>query len=201
MSSLQSRPKIVCLTGGIGAGKSTVGEVFNNLGIGVYNADETAKRLMQEDEPLKSSLTALLGQSTYDQDGELNRSWIAQRLFNDPELLNKWNALVHPVVAQDFEQWIRMQSGPYVIKEVAILFETAGQKKCDSCILVTAPEHIRIQRVMQRESWSHHQVLERIKHQWPDKKKIPLADYVIENLDLNILSQEVRRIHSALSQK
>lgn len=199
MSNSPNRPKIVCLTGGIGSGKSTVAEMFAKLSVGVYHADDAAKRLMQEDQELKSVLVGLLGAETYKEQGQLNRPWIAQKLFNNPELLEQWNAVVHPRVALDFDQWLSAQSGDYIIKEVAILFETHGHKKCDLSILITAPEEERIRRVMQRDGWTAEQIHARLKHQWPDEKKIPLADFVLENLDLNLLTREVRRIHSLLS--
>jgi dephospho-CoA kinase len=199
MSSSHNRPKIVCLTGGIGSGKTTVAQMFAQLGVGVYNADSSAKRLMQEDQALRTSLINLLGSNVYNDLGQLNRAWISQKLFNNSELLNQWNALVHPRVAEDFKQWISTQSGPYIIKEAAILFETKGQKNCNVSLLITAPEHERIQRVMKRDSWTRNQVLERLKNQWPDEKKIPLADYILENSDLNVLTKEVSRLHLILT--
>lgn len=199
MSSSPNRPKVVCLTGGIGSGKSTVAKMFAQRGIGIYNADESAKKLMQEDPLLKTALITLLGKNTYDPQGRLNRPWIAQRLFNDSELLNQWNALVHPRVAMDFNHWLSTQNGLYVIKEAAILFETQGHKKCDLSLLIIAPEQERINRVMQRDLFTLAQVQERIKHQWSDEKKIALADFVIENLDLKITAQEVDRLHYILT--
>ena len=201
MSSSQNKPKIVCLTGGMGSGKSTVAQMFADLGISVYNADNSAKRLMHQDGALKEILTELLGSNTYDEQGQLNRSWIAQKLFSDPELLHQWNAAIHPRVSDDFDQWFRNQRGNYVIKEAAILFETGGQKKCSLSILITAPAQVRIRRVMQRDSWTKDQVLARLKHQWSDERKMPMADFVLENLDLRELTQEVNRLHDILSQQ
>ncbi len=195
MSSLNSSPRVVCITGGIGSGKSTAANIFRKLGIGVYNADESAKRLMIEDPSLRHALTALMGQDTYDQHGQLNRPWIAQRLFQNDHLLKQWNALVHPCVVDDFQRWLNAQNGVYVIKETAILFETKGAHQCAVSILITAPEHQRIERIIRRESWTKDQVLQRLKHQWSDEKKAPLADYVIENLELTHLSDEVQRLH------
>lgn len=199
MSSLPNKPKIVCLTGGIGSGKSTVAAMFADLGIAVYRADDAAKKLMQEDQALKRALMDLLGANTFDDKGLLNRSWIAQRLFNDSGLLDQWNDLVHPRVSDDFKQWLNRQTGHYIIKEVAILFETGGQRHCDLSVLVTAPVNERIKRVMKRDSWTQEQVQERLKHQWTDDRKIPLADFVIENLDLSLVSAEVSKLHVLLS--
>jgi len=199
MSSLPNKPKIVCLTGGIGSGKSTVAAMFADLGIAVYRADDAAKKLMQEDQALKRALMDLLGANTFDDKGLLNRSWIAQRLFNDSGLLDQWNDLVHPRVSDDFSKWLNRQTGHYIIKEVAILFETGGHRHCDLSVLVTAPVNERIKRVMKRDSWTQEQVQERLKHQWTDDRKIPLADFVVENLDLSLLSKEVSELHVLLS--
>ncbi len=195
MSSLNSSPRVVCITGGIGSGKSTAANIFRTLGVGVYNADESAKRLMIEDAALRHALSSLLGQDTYDQDGQLNRPWIAQRLFQNDHLLKQWNALVHPCVVDDFRRWLNAQNGAYVIKETAILFETKGAHQCAVSILITAPANQRFLRIISRESWTKDQVLQRLKHQWSDEKKAPLADYVIENLELTHLSDEVQRLH------
>ncbi len=186
--------KVVGLTGGIGSGKSTVAAAFNKLGVGVYIADTEAKRLMREDEELKSSIIQLFGQKAYLK-GELNRKWISSQVFSDKVLLEKLNAIVHPKVAEDFASWKIRQKGVYVIKEAAILFENGGYKECDYTILVVAPEEERILRVVERDKVSREQVLKRIQHQWDDKEKIPLADFVLTNTNLQELPDSVSTIH------
>ncbi len=186
--------KVVGLTGGIGSGKSTVAAAFNKLGVGVYIADTEAKRLMREDEELKSSIIQLFGQKAYLK-GELNRKWISSQVFSDKVLLEKLNAIVHPKVAEDFASWKIRQEGVYVIKEAAILFENGGYKECDYTILVVAPEEERILRVVERDKVSREQVLKRIQHQWDDKEKIPLADFVLTNTNLQELPDSVSTIH------
>ena len=118
--------KIVGLTGGIGSGKTTVARLFEALGVPIYIADEEAKTLMQNSKIIQQELIQLLGKSCY-VDGQLNRSFIASKVFNDQSLLQKINAIVHPKVAEHFERWVSKQDAPYVIKEVAILFETKSQ--------------------------------------------------------------------------
>jgi len=201
MLNSHNSPKIICLTGGIGSGKTTAAALFEDLGVAVYYADRAAKFLMEKDPGLRDSLIDLLGENIYNNQGLLNRQWIAQKLFKDPELLNRWNAKVHPRVFQDFNHWASHQSGAYVLKEAAILFETGGERNCDLSILITAPEDIRIERVMKRDSCTREQVIERLNQQWSDDKKIPLADFVIENSDLKTLSIEIKRLHSKLSSR
>ena len=201
MLNSRNNPSIVCLTGGMGSGKTTAARLFEDLGVGVYYADQAAKILMEEDLELRASLIELLGQRVYNKHGQLNRQWIAQKLFNNSELLNLWNAKVHPKVFDHFNHWVHCQEGPYILKEAAILFETGGQRNCDLSILITAPEDLRIERVMKRDSWTREQVQARLKKQWPDEKKMPLADFIIENLDLRTLSIEIERLHSELTQR
>lgn len=198
MSSLHNSPMIVGLTGGIGAGKSTIAKMFLALGVPVYNADQAAKRLMNQDQALRLELSRILGPNTYHK-GLLNRPWVAEQLFANPELLDRWNACVHPKVAEDFIQWSVNQTGPYVIKEAAILFETNGQKNCDATVLITAPKALRRQRVMDRDQLSQQEVDNRMANQWSDQQKIKLADFVIENIVLAVSEQRVVELHRALS--
>ncbi len=175
--------KLIGLTGGIGSGKSTVASIFKTLGIPVYESDARARILMNTDIGLKEKIIALLGPHSYVQ-GELNRSWMAEKVFSNTSLLKQLNALVHPVVKSDALQWATssaFSAKPYVLKESAILFEENLSADLDAIILVVAPESVRIKRVMERDHWTAEQIRERIQYQWTDDKKIPLADFVIFN--------------------
>jgi dephospho-CoA kinase len=177
--------KIVGLTGGIGSGKTTVAQMFKSFGVPVYNADEEAKILMQNSDAIKHELIDLLGESCYT-DGQLNRSYIASQVFANQRLLEKINAIVHPKVATHFEEWYSNQNTPYVIKEVAILFETKSQHLFDFIITVTAPIETRIQRVMDRDQKTKKEVMSVINNQLPDLEKINQSNFVIYN---NIFSE------------
>ncbi|NCT19057.1 MAG: dephospho-CoA kinase [Flavobacteriaceae bacterium CG_4_8_14_3_um_filter_34_10] len=193
--------KVVCLTGGIGSGKSTIAEMFKELGVSIYIADEEAKKLMQQNASLKQKIQQLLGEEAY-KNGILNKKFIASKVFNNSELLQQLNALVHPAVGLHFEQWKRSQSGVYVIKEAAILFENGGYKQCDKTILVIAPVETRIQRVLKREATSKEEILARMQNQWPDERKIKLADIVIDNnQNLENIRIQVLKIHNQLLEK
>ncbi|MGB5944159.1 MAG: dephospho-CoA kinase [Leeuwenhoekiella sp.] len=185
--------KIVGLTGGIGSGKSTVAKIFETLGIPVYIADTEAKRLMHTPQ-LKTQIIKLLGEAAY-QENKLNRNYVSTQVFDDPDLLTKLNAIVHPAVKSDFRHWANKQHAPYVIKESAILFETGGDRECDLTILVTAPERERIRRVIQRDGTTAEEVLKRINKQWPDARKKELATFVLQNQNLQNTIKKVRKIH------
>lgn len=191
--------KIIGLTGGIGSGKTTVARMFKLHGIPVYNSDERAKELMVQSEDLVNSIKSLLGDEAYNKN-ELNREYVAQKVFTDKEMLQSLNNLVHPAVRSDFESWAAKQDAPYVIQEAAILFENGAYEKFDRMILVTAPKLIRLKRIMQRDNESENNILARMSHQWDDTKKLPLAHFVIENTDLEKTKTEVKKIHEKLSE-
>jgi len=189
--------KVIGLTGGIGSGKTTVANMFKDIGVAVYIADDEAKRLANNSKIIKSKLTELLGHSAYI-DGELNRKFVANLIFNDPILLTKVNAIIHPKVASHFRRWVRKQSGNYCIKEAAILFENGGYKDCYLTILVTAPIETRIKRVIDRDNTTIEAIRDRMNNQWTDEEKMKFADIVIENTDLKTTLKEVHKIHNSL---
>ncbi|WP_299251584.1 dephospho-CoA kinase [uncultured Aquimarina sp.] len=190
--------KVIGLTGGIGSGKSTVAKMFAKFGAPIYIADDEAKKLMNEDVGVKKQIIDLLGLNSYTEEG-LNRSFIADKVFNNKELLEKLNAIVHPAVAAHFTKWKNDQKSVYVIKEAAILFENGGYKQCDYTVLVTAPEKTRIDRVLKRDNTTKSAVIARLNNQWKDSEKIPLADYVVINTNLEETWLQIEKIHNKLT--
>lgn len=189
--------KIVGLTGGIGSGKSAVLSVFSSLGVPCYQSDSSAKKLMQQDPELINQIKALFRDDLYEGE-KLNRGKLAEVVFADKSKLESLNAIVHPRVKEDFQLFLSQQNADYVIKEAAILFETEGAEDCDVTILVTAPEDLRIERVMKREKSKVEHIKSRMRHQWSDEKKIPMADYVINNIDWDKTLKKVEEIHQKL---
>lgn len=182
--------KIIGLTGGIGSGKSTIAGYFKELGVPVYIADEEARKLMSKPEIIRKI------QSVFDENvienSVLNRKKIAELVFSAPEKLKQLNSIIHPEVKKHFITWVKAhEKYPFVIKEAAILFESGSYKDCDKIILVTAPETVRIERVMKRDNVTKDQVLERIHHQWSDDKKNKMSDFVIQNTDFEKSKQKV----------
>ena len=188
---------IVGLTGGIGSGKSTIAKEFAALGIAVFNSDEQAKALIANNAQVKERIIAAFGEEAY-QNGEYNRAYIAQIVFNNSEKLAILNGIVHPALAEYFKQWAKEQTSPYVLKEAAILFESGSYKDCDYIITVTAPEEVRIARVMARDHCTEAQVRARMAQQWSDAQRIALSDAVIENIDLESAKEQVKRINDEL---
>lgn len=173
--------KIIGITGGIGSGKSSVAKIIEESGYPVYYSDDRAKDLVNDDADLKIKIRELLGNDSYDENGRYNRSFVAQKVFTDPALLNKLNALIHPAVKKDFETWVESQKATFLFKETALLFELKLHQTCDRSLLITADDEIRINRVMSRDSKTAGQVQAIISRQMPEAEKITLADFVIYN--------------------
>lgn len=195
---------VVCLTGGIGSGKTTVAKQFMKLGVPVYIADEEAKKLMKRSKIIKRKLIQLFGDKAY-LNNELNKPFIADIIFNDKLFLEKMNAIIHPRVAKHFSKWALKQKPPYVIKEAAILFENNGYKTCDYIITVTAPKQMKINRLLKRDNTTKAKIEAIMKNQWSDEDKVKHSHFVIENIDIENTEKQVFNIHKqiikALEQK
>lgn len=185
------------ITGGIGSGKSTVARVFETLGIPVYNADDAAKRLMQEDPELKKQIIILFGEKAYEQ-GKLNRSWISEQVFGNPEKVKALNAIVHPATIRDAHEWMSVQQTPYTLKEAALIFESGSEKSLDYVIGVDAPVELRIQRVMERDNISRDAILQRMNNQMDESEKIQRCDFIIYNDGNQLVIPQVIRLHQQL---
>jgi len=191
---------IVGLTGGIGSGKTTVAKMFMELGIPVFIADTEAKRLMSSSKVIRRKLIKLFGEDAY-VNGILNKPFIASKIFSDKEMLQKMNAIIHPKVGKRFKKWILKQDAPYVISEVAILFENGSYKNYDTIIVVTATEEERLKRVLKRDDTSEKKIKAIMKNQWSDEDKIKRSDYVIHNETLEDTAKQVRLLHKKLAKK
>jgi dephospho-CoA kinase len=193
--------RLIGLTGGMGSGKTTVAGMFAVMGIPVYDADSRAKALMQEDPALIAGIRELFGSAAYGIDGMLDRKFIASIVFADREMLDRLNALVHPAVYRDLAAWAAsppQRDAPYLLQESAILFEEDLVARFAAVILVTAPEAVRIDRVMARDGAGRDDVLRRLRNQWPDERKIPLSDYVIFNDGARPLIRQVADVDRML---
>ncbi|MBN9282966.1 MULTISPECIES: dephospho-CoA kinase [unclassified Flavobacterium] len=190
--------KIIGLTGGIGSGKSTIAAYIAAQGIPVYIADDEARKIMELPEIIHK--VQEIFEVNVIENGKLNRKKIADLVFSAPNLLKKLNEIIHPAVNENFGIWLKNnEKHRYIVKEVAILFESGGYKKCDKIILVTAPEVVRIERVMSRDGVTKEQVLDRMKNQWKDEDKAVLSDYIVVNTDLATAKKDVDKILKELN--
>ncbi|MBS1642914.1 MAG: dephospho-CoA kinase [Bacteroidetes bacterium] len=182
------------ITGGIGSGKSTVAKMFQTLGIPVFNADDAAKTIMNEDEELKEKIIQTFGTATYT-NGILNRKYLAHIVFNNAFELEKLNALVHPAAIAKGIKWAAQQNAPYIIKEAALMFEAGSAFNLNYVIGVSAPQHLRIQRAMQRDNILREEVLARMNKQIDETIKMKLCDFVIVNDEQQMVIPQVLQLN------
>tara|TARA_B100001093_G_scaffold466696_1_gene485283 strand:- start:1160 stop:1756 length:597 start_codon:yes stop_codon:yes gene_type:complete len=189
--------KVLGLTGGIGSGKTTVAKMFKALDVPVYNADQAAKILMYSSKELKHKIKQLLGEDAYKQN-ELNKEFISEKIFNNKVLLTNINALVHPEVTLDFNSWLSIQTSAYVVKEVAVLFETAAEDQFDYILTVTAPEALRIKRIIERDHTSLAKIKAVMSNQLQDSEKTAKSHFMILNIDWDDTQKQVYDIHNTI---
>ncbi|MBL0201187.1 MAG: dephospho-CoA kinase [Chitinophagaceae bacterium] len=185
------------ITGGIGSGKSTVANLFEVLGIPVYNADLAAKRLMNEDVALKEKIKQQFGDDVYKNE-KLDNKYLAQIVFSSEEKLHLLNSMVHPATINDANAWMLQQSTPYTLKEAALLFESGAAELLDYVIGVTAPAPLRLQRVMQRDNSSREDVMARMNKQMDEEIKMKLCNFIITNDEQQLLIPQVLALHETL---
>ena len=187
----------VGITGGIGAGKSTVCDLLRERGVAVYDSDSRAKQLMSEDVMLRAELIEAFGDAVYGASG-LDRAYLAKSVFGNDEALRKLNAIVHPAVMRDFAEWAEVQEGDYVVLESAILFEAGLADRVDSVVAVMAPESLRLERAMARDGASRDEILRRIRSQMSDDERMERAKYAVVNIDREELAEDVEQLHRRL---
>jgi dephospho-CoA kinase len=185
------------LTGGIGSGKSTVAKIFELLQVPVYYADEASRRLYHTDPELMAQIKKHFGEDMYSE-GKLNRSKMAEIVFNDPQKLELLNQLVHPPTLRDAQEWIRAQKAPYVIKEAALLFESGSAAGLDYIIGIQAPVAVRLKRVMDRDKTTREEVLSRMNRQIDEDIKMRLCDFIIRNNEQELVIPQVLDLHQNL---
>lgn len=198
LSKENKRPLKVGVTGGIGSGKSLVCSIFKVLQVPVFEADMVAKNIMNSNHEIRQELIGLLGENVYSEQGIIDTKRMAEIIFNDKEIIQKVNQIIHPAVRNSFITWCQDQSTDYVIQEAAILFESGAYQLMDFNILITAPEELRIKRVMERDGAKKQQIIARMANQWGDEKKIKLADFIIYNDECNFLLTQIFEIHKKI---
>lgn len=179
------------ITGGIGSGKTLVGNLFNFFGVPVFNADLEAKKILDSNSGVRTKLISIFGQSVYLPNHTIDRKKLATLIFNNEYLLKQVNEIIHPEVHQAFDKWSESQRSIFVLYEAAILFESGHYRHMNKNILVVADEEIRMKRVMRRDSATLEQVQERMANQWKDEQKIGLSDYLIYNNERELIIPQV----------
>ena len=189
--------KKIGITGGIGSGKTYVASVFQSLGIPIFNADIQAKKIMTSSRKLIKLLKEEFGNDIY-KDSDLNKEKLASIVFSNSDKLQKLNSLVHPIVKEEFNNWCKKQTSPYIIKEAAILFESNSHIGLDAVICVSAPLELRMKRLLNRDNYSEKEIKKRIENQISQEEKEKLSDYIIVNDEKELLLPKIIKIHKEL---
>lgn len=151
---------------------------------------------MTTDGILVSQIRKEFGVLSFRADGSVNREYLAEHVFSDPEKLKLLNSLVHPRVGEDFNRWVKEQDSAYVLKEAALLFEAGSNTSLDKIIVVSAPEELRIKRVLERDKHrTKQQVKDIIRNQLKEEEKLKRADYIIVNDESKPLIPQVLKLH------
>ena len=172
---------ILAVTGTIGSGKSVVARIMEIMGIPVYDCDSRAKSLMVDNAVVVKELKRMFGSECYDVDGSLNRKYLASRIFVDDANVKRVNALVHPVVKDDFTRWVSAQTKPVVAVETALLYESGMIDVVDKVLAVWTDKETAITRTMSRSGMSRSQVLSRMQKQMSADELLLLSDFSIYN--------------------
>jgi len=176
------KPKLIGITGGIGAGKSTVSTICKHLGFKVYNSDQRAKEIVSEDSIIKKKLISFFGNNIY-KNGVLDRKFLSDKIFNDKSSLQQINSIIHPAVKKDFNSWVINNSNEKILfKESALLFESGAYKELDKIILIVSDKNLRVSRVLNRDQKRSKKEIESIIDKQIDEvDAIKYADIVIDN--------------------
>jgi len=189
----------VGLTGGIGSGKTIVSKVFEKLGVPIYNSDIEAKKLYISNIDVKEKIINNFGNKIYLKNGKLNKKLLSEIIFTNSDALQKINSIIHPAVKKHFDNWVENQNTTYIIKEAAILYESGAYKYLDKIIVVTAPEEVRIKRVMKRDSFDRVAVQKRIANQLNQKEILKISDFEIINNEKEMILNQILKIHKQLN--
>ena len=176
------KPKLIGITGGIGAGKSTVSTICKHLGFKVYNSDQRAKEIVSEDSIIKKKIISFFGNNIY-KNGVLDRKFLSDKIFNDKSSLQQINSIIHPAVKKDFNSWVINNSNEKILfKESALLLESGAYKELDKIILIVSDKNLRVSRVLNRDqNRSKKEIESIIDKQIDEVDAIKYADIVIDN--------------------
>ena len=199
MVKTNNTQKVIGITGGIGSGKSIICKIFSTLNIPIYDADSRAKYLIKNDITLKESIKNLLGENAYMPTGEYDRTWVASKVFNNPDLLNQLNLLVHPCVKKDSHNWVKKYpKSTFLLYEAALMKAAGDHNMFEKVVVINAPTNLRIKRIQQRDKRSEQEIRDIIARQITDEERLKIADYVIENDDKKPVLEQVLTLYKKI---
>ncbi|HAR7072898.1 TPA: dephospho-CoA kinase [Staphylococcus aureus] len=190
-------PKVIGLTGGIASGKSTVSELLSVFGFKVVDADKAAREAVKKGSKGLAQVREVFGDEAIDENGEMNRRYMGDLVFNHPEKRLELNVIIHPIVRDIMEEEKQeyLKQGYNVIMDIPLLFENELENTVDEVWVVYTSESIQMDRLMQRNNLSLEDAKSRVYSQISIDKKSRMADHVIDNLgDKLELKQNLERL-------
>jgi len=188
---------VIGLTGGIGSGKSMAAKIFEALGCLIFDSDHNAKHVYFEP-GVRHRVIALLGEGSYVSSKEIDKRYIAEKIFADPALLTALNNIIHPAVTKMFESLVAANPGRIIVKESALLFEAGLSLQADKIVVVAADDETRVRRVMKRDGLGRDDVNKKMQSQMPQQEKIKRADFVVDNNGEQFLIPQIINILNSI---
>jgi dephospho-CoA kinase len=191
---------LIGVTGGIGSGKTVVCEMFAALGAPVFYADNSAKEIADSDPAAREEIIRLLGTRAYTEQNVLDRAFVASNVFNDPELLQSLNEILHPRVFEQIDLWRQSLTASYALVEAALIYESGLDEVLDYTLVVIADDALRVDRTMKRGGMTRDEVLGRMLHQMPNEELKRHSDFLLLNEGtVDDLRTRVRFFHTLFS--
>lgn len=187
---------VVGLTGGIGSGKTTVANGFSALGVPVIDADLLARELVEPGQTALDEIISTFGTEAVTADGQLDRDYMRQRIFSDPDQKSRLEAILHPKIRQRIRALLADIRTPYCIVVIPLLLETRQTDLVDRILVIDSPEKEQLKRVAARDGLSDNAIMAIIKSQIDRNTRLAAADDIIVNdQDVNELTGRILKLH------
>ena len=193
------------MTGGIGSGKNQVADIFNQLGFYTIDSDISSRKVMEKGEAAYEKIVSFFGIDILDKNGSILRKKLGDIVFNDKAKLKTLENIVHPAI-YEYEKKERSKiygrdDKAVVITHAALIIESGSIDKYDALIVISCPDELQVERVMQRDNFSEEKARNIVAHQMPNEERLKYADFIIDNSStLDDLYNEVKRVHNLITQ-
>ena len=193
------------MTGGIGSGKNQVADIFNQLGFYTIDSDISSRKVMEKGEAAYEKIVSFFGSDILDENDNILRKKLGDIVFNDKAKLKTLENIVHPAI-YEYERKERSKiygkdDKAVVITHAALIIESGSIDKYDALIVISCPDELQVERVMQRDNFSEEKARNIVAHQMQNEERLKYADFIIDNSStLDDLYNEVKRVHNLITQ-
>lgn len=193
------------MTGGIGSGKNQVADIFNQLGFYTIDSDISSRKVMEKGEAAYEKIVSFFGSDILDENDNILRKKLGDIVFSDKAKLKTLENIVHPAI-YEYEKKERSKiygkdDKAVVITHAALIIESGSIDKYDALIVISCPDELQVERVMQRDNFSEEKARNIVAHQMPNEERLKYADFIIDNSStLDDLYNEVKRVYNLITQ-